>query len=247
MSQVLLDRAMANGVQVESRARSSDPLEPAEITLDCTGRSGVLARAKNVRRYHHGPRPVALIAEWTLQAPWPVPDDRTCSSSRMTTADVVGAGRAGVRRRVGGPAAIHLARGGSSKDVICRARARMFRQLIAGALPACGVGCPPYHATQYAGDAAVAGDAAAHRSVVSRRQEASTDGSQITAHTCLRNRDGRARTRILRCEGEGDRTASSKSCRFTTAQGHRHAFWNERSAMRNVNRKIFTMFSALTR
>ncbi len=222
LSQVLLDRAMANGVQAESRARSSDPFEPAEITLDCTGRSGVLARAKNVRRYHHGPRTVALIAEWTRQAPWPVPDDthtliESYDDGWMWSVPVA----PGVRHIAAmvDPQRSALARGGSSKDVYLAelGKARMFRQLIAGASleqGPWGWDASPYHATQYAGDRwLLAGDAGSFIDPLSsagvKKALASGWLAAITAHTCLaKSVDGRARTRILRCEGEGDRTAS---------------------------------------
>ena len=36
----------------------------AAFVVDCTGRSGIVARARNTRRYHDGPSTIALVAEW---------------------------------------------------------------------------------------------------------------------------------------------------------------------------------------
>jgi flavin-dependent dehydrogenase len=246
LSQVLLERAMANGVQVESGVESSDPPEPAEITLDCTGRSGVLARAKNVRRYHHGPRTVALVAEWTRQAPWPVPDDthtliESYDDGWMWSVPVA----PGVRHIAAmvDPQRSALARGGSSKDVYLAelGKARMFRQLIAGASleqGPWGWDASPYHATQYAGDRwLLAGDAGSFIDPLSsagvKKALASGWLAAITAHTWLRNPSMRAHALAFfdAREKEIEQHLSRESRRFLAdaAQGHRHAFWEERS------------------
>ena len=77
---VMFDEAARAGVAIERRVitdadcggGSLDP--PASFVLDCTGRSGVLARAKGLRKYDDGPRTVALVASWRRDGPWPVPD-----------------------------------------------------------------------------------------------------------------------------------------------------------------------------
>ena len=56
-------------------AAAEAPPVAAQFMLDCTGRAGVIARAKHVRRYDEGPRTVALVGAWRRPAPWPVPDD----------------------------------------------------------------------------------------------------------------------------------------------------------------------------
>jgi hypothetical protein len=72
LSEVLLERAMAAGVQVR-RGGSSDPPDP--FVIDCTGRAGVIAREKNLRVYDEGVRTVALVGQWRHEGGWPVPDD----------------------------------------------------------------------------------------------------------------------------------------------------------------------------
>ena len=42
--------------------------------LDCSGRSGVLARANGLRVYDEGPRTIALVASWRSERDWNLPD-----------------------------------------------------------------------------------------------------------------------------------------------------------------------------
>jgi hypothetical protein len=46
----------------------------ARFTLDCTGRAGVLARARRLRRPARGPRTVALVGRWRSQRAFELPD-----------------------------------------------------------------------------------------------------------------------------------------------------------------------------
>ena len=71
---VMLDEAARAGVAIERIAGASTEMGRSFV-LDCTGRSGVLARAKGLRKYHDGPRTIALVASWRHDQPWPVPDD----------------------------------------------------------------------------------------------------------------------------------------------------------------------------
>lgn len=85
---VLLAEAAAAGVSIERRAIADTDIHgiqaegrrpkaagPRSIVLDCTGRAGLLARARGLRLYDDGPRTIALVASWQGNRPWPVPDD----------------------------------------------------------------------------------------------------------------------------------------------------------------------------
>ena len=88
---VLLDLARANGARIEvdttvigvkrdgevHRIEYTKGLDQATITarwiLDCSGRSGVVAR-HGFRRHDNGPRTLALVGIWDNEEGWDVPD-----------------------------------------------------------------------------------------------------------------------------------------------------------------------------
>ncbi len=73
---VMLDEAARAGVEIErSSARRIEDAPRHSFVLDCTGRSGVIARAKGLRKYDDGPKTIALVGSWQRDRPWPVPDD----------------------------------------------------------------------------------------------------------------------------------------------------------------------------
>ena len=91
---MLLDEAMRAGVTIERRVYTADgPARPTSllerepsfgetrttderlpVVLDCSGRSGVLARANGLRVYDEGPRTIALVASWRSERDWNLPD-----------------------------------------------------------------------------------------------------------------------------------------------------------------------------
>ena len=81
----MLAEAGAAGVSIERRTISDADLTtalpggsedpPLRFVLDCTGRAGVVARARGLRQYDPGPRTIALVGAWRRDPPWPVPDD----------------------------------------------------------------------------------------------------------------------------------------------------------------------------
>lgn len=91
LDRVLLDLAEANGAQIRMdttvlgaerdgdvvRLRYKRGEEPAAITarwvLDCSGRSGVIAR-RGFRHVPEGPRTLALVGIWRSEDGWDVPD-----------------------------------------------------------------------------------------------------------------------------------------------------------------------------
>ena len=56
---VMLEEAASAGVAIEHVAGGESPQHP--FVLDCTGRSGVIARAKGLRKYDDGPKTIALV------------------------------------------------------------------------------------------------------------------------------------------------------------------------------------------
>jgi flavin-dependent dehydrogenase len=76
LSQVMLGAAADAGCVVERRGLSADEVLawPAAWRIDCTGRSGVLAKPFGERRYEPGHRTVALVGRWRRDDAWPVDD-----------------------------------------------------------------------------------------------------------------------------------------------------------------------------
>lgn len=76
LSRVLLDAARAGGARIENgRATVTDiDAAPESIVLDCTGRAGVVARARGWRHYEPALRTVALVGVWRQEGEWRVPD-----------------------------------------------------------------------------------------------------------------------------------------------------------------------------
>ena len=78
LAEVLLAEAIDAGARVE-RTLTSRPAMRLDVegmvTLDCTGRAGVIARALGLRQLDEGLRTIALVGEWRREHGWPVPDD----------------------------------------------------------------------------------------------------------------------------------------------------------------------------
>ena len=78
LSQVMLDSAAAVGARVQRATLTADEVLawPAAYRLDCTGRSGVLARSLGGRVYEPGHRTVSLVGLWRPRggnlADWPL-------------------------------------------------------------------------------------------------------------------------------------------------------------------------------
>ena len=76
LSAVLLDAARAAGVEiVDARVNHAGIAAASEpIVLDCTGRSGVVARARGWRVYESDLRTVALVGVWRAAEGWAMPE-----------------------------------------------------------------------------------------------------------------------------------------------------------------------------
>lgn len=72
---VMIEQAAAAGASIERRVMTEADARAGGFILDCSGRSGVLARLNGLRQYDEGPRTIALVALWRRDDPWPVPDD----------------------------------------------------------------------------------------------------------------------------------------------------------------------------
>ena len=183
LERLLIDHAAANGVAIERRPIIESDLNSESFVIDATGRSGVLARMKNLREYDPGPRTVALVAEWHRDDPWDVPDPShtlvesyesgwawsvPVSSPKPPTFAKASAGEQASSRHIAvmvDPQRSGLAREGSARTIYEHeiAKTRMFRSLTGGATL---VGGPwgwdasTYRARHYAGDGwLLAGDA----------------------------------------------------------------------------------------
>jgi hypothetical protein len=170
-SQVLLDHAAANQVTVSQETISNPQslIDPERrIVLDCTGRSGVIAKLQGVRQYDEGPRTVALVGEWATNQPWAVADDthtviESYRDGWMWSVPVAH----GVRHvsAMVDPQRSDLARGGSPRDLYLAeiAKTRQFKRLLADATlrgGPWGHDASTYRASAYAGDGwLMAGDA----------------------------------------------------------------------------------------
>lgn len=76
LARVLLESAREAGVHIEYRRASAEDAAHSEerFVLDCTGRAGVLARARGWRVYEPALKTVALVGRWRHPGVWNVPD-----------------------------------------------------------------------------------------------------------------------------------------------------------------------------
>jgi FAD-dependent halogenase len=76
LGRALLDCARYAGVRVEHARVSAEEVAAAResVVLDCSGRSGVVARATGWRVYEPALKTVALVGRWRRDDPWPIPD-----------------------------------------------------------------------------------------------------------------------------------------------------------------------------
>lgn len=76
LEQVMRTAATGAGARVEHRVLTPGEAaaRPAAFRLDCSGRTGLLAKSRAGRRMEEGHRTVALAASWRRDDLWPVPD-----------------------------------------------------------------------------------------------------------------------------------------------------------------------------
>lgn len=244
----LLAEAAAVGVAVERRVIGDRDLSSVAdaFVIDASGRSGLLARAKGVRVYDEGPRTVALVAAWTRQGPWPVPDDT------HTLIESYGSGWAWSVPT--SPGVRHIAvmvdpqRSGLRREAPARevyeaevAKTTTFRRLVESASftgGPWGWDASTYRASAYAGDGwLVAGDAGSFIDPLSsagvKKALASGWLAAIVANTCLRTSSMQAHAMAFFTarEQEVERHYSRMSRAFLAdaAPNHPDAFWRDRA------------------
>lgn len=242
LSELLLQHAIQAGVHVERGAIGE--VQPGFL-IDCTGRAGVTARAKDLREFDDRPHTIALVGEWRRQGGWPVPDDT------HTLIESYGDGwmwsvptATGVRHIAAmvDPQRSALARGGSSKAVYLAeiAKTRVFSRLISGAAlhdgPR-GWDASQYRARHYAGDGwLLAGDAGSFIDPLSsagvKKALASGWLAAIVTHTCLVNPSMRSHALefFSAREREIEQHLSREGRRFLSDASQRHPqpFWDQR-------------------
>ncbi|MFM8534663.1 MAG: NAD(P)/FAD-dependent oxidoreductase, partial [Acidimicrobiia bacterium] len=243
LAEVILREAVALGAQVERRMVSE---LPEGFILDCTGRAGVIARARNVRRHTSDLRTIALIAQWRRPQAWPVPDDthtliESYSDGWMWSVPVA----EGVRHIAAmvDPQRSGLVRNRSAMHVY-RAeigKTRAFSRLVDGAEMVNGPwgwDASQYDAREYGGENwLLVGDAASFVDPLSsagvKKALASAWLAAITAHTCLVTPS--MRDHALRFYGDREREIAGHYARESTrflaeaAAEHQRGFWEGRS------------------
>jgi flavin-dependent dehydrogenase len=76
LNTLLLEAAQAAGAAIETRRATVHDLDQAAaaMTLDCTGRAGLIARARHLRVFESEARTVAVIGRWEVGPAFDVPD-----------------------------------------------------------------------------------------------------------------------------------------------------------------------------
>ena len=243
---VMLDEASRAGVAIERGAGGSEDPPLHSFVLDCTGRSGVIARAKGLRNYDNGPRTIALVASWRRDSPWPVPDDTHTLIESYETGWAWSVPLTGARRHLAvmiDPQRSDLARGGSARDVYLAeiGKTAAFRELIAAASfedGPWGWDASTYKADRYAGDGwLLVGDAGSFIDPLSsagvKKALASGWLAAVATHTCLVRPAMRQHAldffAARETEVEAAHARASRRFLAAAAPSHPHPFWSERA------------------
>lgn len=247
LAETLLESAIAAGVRVERSTLSAPPDFDAAFVLDCTGRSGLIARSMEVRQYHEGPRTIALVGEWQTSGQWAVPDDSHTVIESYADGWMWSVPTAPGARHVAAmvdPHRSELARDGSPRDVYLAEidKTRVFRRLLDGATLSGGPrgwDASTYSASRYATDRwLLVGDAASFIDPLSsagvKKALASAWLAAVVAHTCLTKPQMQSHALAFydarEREIEQHHAAESRAFLAEAAREHGHAFWIERSA-----------------
>ena len=242
LANVILSEAIASGVGVE---QSTVREHPDGFVLDCTGRSGVIARATRVREFIEGPRTIALVGVWWRDGGWAVPDDSQTLIESYGDGWMWSVPSAPGLRHIAAmvdPQRSDLTRRSSAdtyRDEI--AKTSVFRAITAGASmiegPQ-GFDASPYRASAYAGEQwLLVGDAGSFVDPLSsagvKKALASAWLAAVAANTALKTPSMRAAAFefFSAREDEIERHLSRESRRFLAgaAAAHDRPFWDERS------------------
>lgn len=247
LEHVLLAEAGRAGVLIERCTIAADRLDhPGALVLDCTGRSGLLARAHDLRRHHDGPTTIALAGEWHSTA-WDLVDDSHTVIESYADGWMWSVPVAGGTRHVSAmidPQRSDLVKGRGAREVYLAeiAKTRAFGRLLSGATLAggpAGWDASTYYSETYAGDAwLLVGDAGSFIDPLSsagvKKALASAWLAAVAVNTCLRNSAMRGPALQFFSEREREierhHDAQSRAFLASAARGHSRPFWAERAA-----------------
>jgi flavin-dependent dehydrogenase len=260
LEEVLLGEAMRAGVTVERGFVRSGVPRPVRrspqgeggsakadhtFTLDCSGRSGVIARALNLRQYHEGPKTIGLAGEWR-STNWRVTDNTHTIVESYADGWMWSVPTSPEVRHVSAmidPRRSALARGGRSRDVYLAeiAKTHAFKDLLANAelvSSPTGSDASTYGAYEYTGDGwLLVGDAATSIDPLSsagvKKALASAWLAAVAVHTALKTPSMReaalqfyaAREREI----ERHYVVESRAFLANAARGYDRPFWSERA------------------
>ena len=246
LANVMLTAAIDGGVVVERATIATPEFGRDAIVLDCTGRAGIVARAKKLRALVDGPRTIALVGIWWHEGGWPVPDDSHTLVESYADGWMWSVPTAPGLRHIAAmvdPQRSDLARDSSSDDVYRAeiAKTSVFKGLTAGASmiegPR-GFDASPYRATAYAGDRwLLVGDAGSFIDPLSsagvKKALASAWLAAVAVNTALTTPAMRATAFDFfsgrEAEIERDMTRQGRQFLAGAAAAHPRPFWDERS------------------
>lgn len=242
LAKVLIDAGVNAGVRT---ADAPDLSRPPIMTLDCTGRAGLVAKTKGVRAYDGGTRTIALAGEWRRGGAWDIPDQTHTLIESYEAGWMWSVPLANGCRHIAAmidPQRSQLHRGGSSRDVYLAEirKTRVFAELVDDATliggPS-GWDASQYHSTAYAADDwLLVGDAGSFIDPLSsagvKKALASAWLAAVVAHTCVTTPAMKPHALAFFTNRESEIAAGlmRDSQRFLAdaAVNHQHAFWNER-------------------
>ncbi|MGE0461227.1 MAG: NAD(P)/FAD-dependent oxidoreductase [Vicinamibacterales bacterium] len=251
LERVMLREAERAGARVERDLLTPEDAagRPAAFRLDCTGRAGLLARARAGRRMEQGHRTVALAATWRRRGGWPLPDPTHTLIESYADGWAWSVPLDDARRSVAvmvDPRTTDMARGDGARATYLAEvgkTARLQALLAPATLEAGPTGwdASMYSSTTYAGsDWLVVGDAASFVDPLSsagvKKALASGWLAAIVAHTALRNPSmaSTALAFFTAREAEVYSNFLMLTRRFLheAAEGQAHPFWAERAETR---------------
>jgi flavin-dependent dehydrogenase len=248
LASLLLDAAERTGVDIERRRVGPDDCAARDdsIVLDCTGRSGVVARARGWREYEPSLKTIALVGSWRRSGAWPVPDDTHTLIESYGDGWLWSVPLAGSRRCIAAmvdPRTSDLAEGAVRAIYLAEiAKARRFASIVAGAELEPGLrgwDASMYSASRYADEnVLLVGDAASFIDPLSsagvKKAMASGWLAAVAAHTAIQRPGMRQIAFDFFTARERDiyRRLRALTRRFLAdaATTHPDAFWADRSA-----------------
>lgn len=245
LNERLLAAAVDAGARaIEGRATAAE-LADGILTLDCTGRAGVVSRVHDLRVFEEGPRTVAIIGRWRVGPRFMVPDPtHTLIESYedgWAWSVPLGGGERSVAVMVD-PERSNLARNRPAREIYDAeiAKTFRFRSLLADAELVDGPrgwDASMYASRTYAAENwLLVGDAASFIDPLSsagvKKALASGWLAAVVAHTCLVRPAMRDPAFAFYAQREAEVYAAFRDLtrRYLSdaAGGHEHPFWTDR-------------------